>query len=72
MIRRYAENGDLLEYITKHGALPENHGRLWMRQLLMAVDYLDRIGVAHRDIKCENILVTANLNIQLADFGFAR
>uniref|UniRef100_A0A0A9XTY6 Testis-specific serine/threonine-protein kinase 1 n=1 Tax=Lygus hesperus TaxID=30085 RepID=A0A0A9XTY6_LYGHE len=69
---RYAENGDLLEYITKHGALPENHGRLWMRQLLMAVDYLDKCGIAHRDIKCENILVTANLNIQLADFGFAR
>ncbi|XP_018332598.1 testis-specific serine/threonine-protein kinase 1 [Agrilus planipennis] len=69
---RYAENGDLLEYILKKGVIPEGQARVWLRQIALALQYLHEMEIAHRDLKCENALITSNYNIKLADFGFAR
>lgn len=36
------------------------------------IQYLKSINVAHRDIKCENVLLDDCDNVKLGDFGFAR
>ncbi|XP_049888183.1 testis-specific serine/threonine-protein kinase 3-like [Pectinophora gossypiella] len=69
---RYAENGDLLDFLTQNGAVPENQCRLWMRQIISGMQYIHTLNIAHRDLKCENILITANYNVKITDFGFAR
>lgn len=35
---RFAENGDLLEFITRNGAVSESQARVWFRQLALGID----------------------------------
>lgn len=67
-----ASGGDLLNYIKKNGAISEARTRMWFSQIVSAVKYLHDNDIAHRDLKCENLLISEHLNMKIADFGFAR
>ena len=41
-----------------------------LAKVLDAIEYLHKMDVMHRDIKSENILIDANKNIKLCDFGW--
>lgn len=72
LIMNLAENGDLLEHIRNNGAMSDDKARCFFLQLLSATDYFHSLGIVHRDLKCENLLLDVNLNILVSDFGFAR
>lgn len=74
IVSEFAEGGDLLRHMQDQGCRPlnEEQARNIFRQLVFAVDHIHRRGWIHRDIKCENILLSAFKDrIILADFGFA-
>jgi len=55
--------------------LQENEARGIFQQLILALDYCHRMGVANRDIKLENVLLGGDKNnpiIKLTDFGFSK
>ncbi|CAG0885018.1 unnamed protein product [Darwinula stevensoni] len=68
----YASNGTLLAYVKKTSNIPERRVQRWFRQLASGVHYLHGHGWAHRDLKCENVLLTESNDVKIADFGFAR
>ncbi|XP_013394429.1 testis-specific serine/threonine-protein kinase 1 [Lingula anatina] len=71
LVMELAENGDLLDYILKHGYLSEEEARRIFRQILDVVKYCHDNYICHRDIKCENVLLDEELNVKLTDFGFS-
>lgn len=72
IVMEHAGHGDLLEYIKLRGSIPEDRCRIMFRQLLEAMIYLHGVNIAHRDLKCENLLLDYQNNIKVSDFGFAR
>jgi serine/threonine protein kinase len=61
--------GDLLSYLLDHPSLSPSRVRPWLIQILKALDYLHSRGIAHRDVKPDNVLITATNDVKLADFG---
>ncbi|XP_067932932.1 testis-specific serine/threonine-protein kinase 1-like [Watersipora subatra] len=64
--------GDLLDYIKQGGPLSDVAARRMFGQLVSALKYCHSLNIAHRDLKCENVLLDKDLNAKLTDFGFAR
>ncbi|KAI1729903.1 protein kinase domain-containing protein [Ditylenchus destructor] len=71
LVMEYASGGELYDYVSKFGSLPESEARRIFRQITSAVLYCHKHKVAHRDLKLENILLDANNNAKIADFGLS-
>ncbi|NXV71880.1 NUAK2 kinase, partial [Atlantisia rogersi] len=71
IVMEYASKGDLYDYISERQRLTEQEARHFFRQVVSAVYYCHKNGVVHRDLKLENILLDANGNIKIADFGLS-
>ncbi|KAI2801163.1 protein serine threonine kinase [Blomia tropicalis] len=68
-----AAGGDFLDLLHETKALSESRARYFYLQFGDALRYMHSIGFAHRDIKCENILLNKErTESKLTDFGFTR
>ncbi|TPX33175.1 hypothetical protein SmJEL517_g03815 [Synchytrium microbalum] len=62
---------DLFECIDAHGKLPIPIAIKIFSQIVLAVEYMDKYHIVHRDLKDENIVIDADYNIKIIDFGSA-
>jgi SNF-related kinase/serine kinase len=71
IVFEYATGGSLFDFILKTGTLSEQLARHYFNGILEAVSYLHSSGIAHHDIKPQNILLNSSLEVLLADFDLA-
>eukprot|EP01060_Flectonema_neradi_P015408 TRINITY_DN2200_c0_g2_i3.p1 TRINITY_DN2200_c0_g2~~TRINITY_DN2200_c0_g2_i3.p1 ORF type:complete len:339 (+),score=34.19 TRINITY_DN2200_c0_g2_i3:53-1069(+) len=75
VVMEYAKAGDIADRITwqiqQKEMFPESTILNWFLQILMAVRYLHKKGVTHRDLKSANVFITSDNVVKLGDFGIA-
>lgn len=69
MVLEYCPGGELFDYIIAKDRLSEEETRVFFRQIVSAIAYVHSQGYAHRDLKPENLLIDADHNLKLIDFG---
>jgi len=65
-------DGRLLKDVVAEGPLEPAEACRVIEQVLTALEYSHRAGVVHRDIKPGNIMIAANGQVKVMDFGIAR
>ena len=63
---------DLERIISSKQALSDQHYQYFLYQILRALKYIHSANVLHRDLKPSNLLVNANCDLAICDFGLAR
>ncbi|KAK4686621.1 serine/threonine-protein kinase HSL1, negative regulator of Swe1 kinase, partial [Tremellales sp. Uapishka_1] len=71
LVLEYVEGGELFDYLVSQGRLPPDEASRYFQQIIHGVDYCHRFNICHRDLKPENLLLDAEKNIKIADFGMA-
>ncbi|XP_078177795.1 mitogen-activated protein kinase 4 [Carex rostrata] len=63
---------DMHQIIKSPQPLSDDHCQYFLFQLLRGLKYLHSANILHRDLKPGNLLVNANCDLKICDFGLAR
>ncbi|OWZ07980.1 STE/STE11 protein kinase [Phytophthora megakarya] len=74
MFMEYLPAGSLSKLLKEFGAFDEGMVRTYIRDVVRGVTHLHELGIAHRDLKCANLLLAddAHGGVKIADFGTAK
>ena len=70
LLTEYCSGGSLNDRLARPSS--EDMNMKWISQTAAALAHLHSLNVVHRDLKADNVLLTATEDVKLADFGLAR
>lgn len=68
----FVVGGELFSHLRKTGKFPVDVARFYSAEVVLAFEYLHSCNIVYRDLKPENLLLDAQGNLKITDFGFAK
>ncbi|ROT64774.1 hypothetical protein C7M84_017274 [Penaeus vannamei] len=72
LILDYVSGGELFTHLYQRERFREEEVRLYIGEIILALEHLHKLGIIYRDIKLENILLDSDGHIVLTDFGLSK
>ncbi|CDW78002.1 protein kinase domain containing protein [Stylonychia lemnae] len=72
IVSEYCAGGDMRGLLSQKQRLSESEARLYLAEILTAIEELHKHGIIHRDIKLDNILLDKDGHIKITDFGLSK
>ncbi|KAK3591833.1 hypothetical protein CHS0354_007696 [Potamilus streckersoni] len=72
LILDYVNGGELFTHLNQREYFQESEVRIYIGEIVLALETLHKLGIIYRDIKLENILLDSSGHIVLTDFGLSK
>lgn len=72
LIQEFCPCGDLSKMLKKKKRLDEDKARLYIAEVILALEYLHSQGIIYRDLKPDNIIIAEDGHLKLTDFGLSK
>lgn len=74
LVMEFVPGGDLMDFVTANGPLEEVAAQVVTKQILQGINYVHKLGISHRDLKPDNILIMQDdpVTVKITDFGLAK
>lgn len=72
LVMEYLNGGDLYSLLRNLGCLEEDMARVYIAEVVLALEYLHSLHIVHRDLKPDNLLIAHDGHIKLTDFGLSK
>ncbi|KAG8062319.1 hypothetical protein GUJ93_ZPchr0003g16596 [Zizania palustris] len=72
LVMEYLNGGDLYSLLRNLGCLDEDVARIYLAEVVLALEYLHSMHIVHRDLKPDNLLIAHDGHIKLTDFGLSK
>ncbi|RCK67147.1 Serine/threonine-protein kinase RAD53 [Candida viswanathii] len=74
IVMELVPGGDLMDFVAANGAIGEDATQVITKQILEGIAYVHKMGISHRDLKPDNILIMQDdpILVKITDFGLAK
>uniref|UniRef100_A0A1B6DBD3 non-specific serine/threonine protein kinase n=1 Tax=Clastoptera arizonana TaxID=38151 RepID=A0A1B6DBD3_9HEMI len=72
LILDFVSGGELFTHLYQRDRFTEEEVKIYIGEVVLALEHLHKLGIIYRDIKLENILLDSSGHIVLTDFGLSK
>lgn len=72
LVMDYCPGGDIGEYLEEEGRFTEKRAKIYIAEVLLAIEELHKQNIIFRDLKPENIILDGKGHAMLIDFGLSK